>query len=278
MRLNFLSLGISDGSGMRRATAWTMVIVLVLALVLSQACCGSLERDGSQGDHLGDPCTALSAEEAGLIKTIFVAGSSDSNSCGPYPSTLTDIQNCTSYSGMVVARIWERVQGCVDYTPELYVTWYDSPGNAPADTTLSLAVDAFYHMHEKGMVEFRKEVREYVADLRAAAPAAPLFICNIPEPMIFNFPDPAAFNQVIADEVRKVPAYHLIDLATLYSKIEAGRVRYDGNVLSPDDVLEGGLVHIGYLGNRVVADMFIQALNQVYKGLQIVPYGNLVVE
>lgn len=231
-------------------------------------------QGGEDGNE--DYCSGLTDEEKGLFTVYSLAGSSntyhDENN-NPY-----GVGDRTQYyQGKILSKAWEKLGGCVDYEPEMWIIWYTDVGEIPDNTTLLMAVDAFFHYldDDPDPETFRARVRDYLTTIHNIAPTAPFFAANIPQALMFSYTgDKQEINDIIAEELGAYNNYCMLDIDSHMSMILNGQMMYDGEVVNSSDILQDPL-HLNEYGHQLVADLYINLLNETYPNLKLSTYGQV---
>jgi len=275
---------------MRKSLWLLMALILAIGLSAFMTGCntgggggGNGGNDDTADDDAGDDdasgyCGTLTDQELNLFKTIFCAGSSNSYSddFGTPPFTADDL--FTWYHGKIVTKAMEKMGPCVDYVPALWVYWYTDVGQVQEATTLSWAIDAFYHFldDDPAPMVFGERVHTYLETLFGGMNDGVFFIgANIPKVMMLDYTgDKNEILQIIYDEMTARPYAIMIDLNYYMEKLIAGKVYYNGEKLSVLDILIDQ-VHVNELGHQVLADLFIQTIDAIWPELQIPTWGTI---
>lgn len=266
-----------------------MVLLFAFGLPLLFACeTGGDDDDTADDDTTDDDtdddsdyCDSLTDEEKNLFKTIFCAGSSNSwsDDFGEPPYTMEDLS--AWYHGKITIKAMDKLSECVDYAPALWVYWYDDVGKVREGTTLSWAIDSFYHFldDDPEPETFRQRVADYLATLFGGLNEGVFFIgANIPKVMMLEYTgDKDEILEIIADEMGKYQYTVTIDLNYYMEKLLAGKVYYNGELIGPLDILKDQL-HVNELGHQLLADIIIGVINEIWPELQIETWGTIEIK
>jgi hypothetical protein len=294
---------------MRKPDAWWLIALL--ALVVSIASCGGGDDDDDSGDDAaadddvadddaadddaadddtvdddsgdddtGFSCSDLSQTELALFTKIFCAGASYSNPLlgNPpfYPDDLTK-----NYQGKILEKVWTNLGPCVDYTPELWIYWYQSVGLIESDTTLSWAVDGIFWIITENVEESRGLVNDYLDAVLVDSGVGPdvHFIgAIVPKQLMLMagiFNNRPELVQMLRDEFAKRPQASAIDFDYYMDKLLEGKVVYNGEPVGFFDVIQIDFLHATEFGHQLIADLFIGELNRIWPEFQIPTWGTV---
>lgn len=169
----------------------------------------------------------------------------------------------------------------MDYAPALWVYWYTDVGEVNEATTLSWAIDAFYHFldDDPEAEVFRQRVADYLATLFGSLDEGVFFIgANIPKVMMLDYTDDKdVILQIIYEEMSEYQYTVMLDLNYYMEKLLAGKVYYNGEILTPFDILKDE-VHVNELGHQLLADILIGVINEVWPEFQFATWGTIEIE
>jgi len=227
-------------------------------------------------------CDLLTDEMKGLFELVSVAGASNSvvsgctAPCGPLGPG-----DYEGYTGKLITQVWTVLEGCATSEPALWVRYYTDVADCSTDTTFFFAADAFNHyVGEASDVDgFRTLVEGYLDTLGTLAPNAPFIGANVAKPTIENLTEDEKdqYDAVIAEEMAD-RGYEMIDLDAIYAALLDGRITYDGEVLTREDIFIGITIHFNDLGHQFTADLFIQRLNEMYPGFNLPLHADIEID
>ena len=243
---------------------------------------GDDDDDDDDDDDTGGPfsCDDLTDAEKNMFKKIFTAGASYSNPMFGSPPFDMD-QVSTFYHGKVAQRVMLNIEQCVDYEPEFWIYWDDEADMITPDTTISLAVDAFFWSLAGTPSDeaIRASFSDYLDDIygETGLEEGETFIAgNIPKMLMTMagfFGDKQGALDIMQEEIDKRPGARLLDFDTYMEALLDGRVYYDGVKITFFDVIKLDFLHATDFGHQLIADIFIKELNAIYPHLKIEQYG-----
>jgi len=139
---------------------------------------------------------------------------------------------------------------------------------------LLMAVDAFFHYLDDNpdSETFRSRVRGYLTTIHDIAPTAPFFAANIPQVLMFNHTgDKQEINNIIAEELNTYENYYMLDIDFFMSMILTGQVMCNGEIVDPSSIFQD-LLHLNDYGHQILADLYINMLNETYPNLKLSNY------
>lgn len=241
------------------------------------------DDDSGDDDTGGDDdfsCAALTDEELAMFTTIFCAGSSNSHSWSMLSPPFAPDRLSKWYHGKVIEKLWENLGECVDYEPEFWIYWYTDVGNVRPETTLSWAVDAFYHYLDDGPSPevFRQRISGYLDTLfgpEGLADGVYFLSANVPKLMMFGVPaeEQDLMLTIIEEELAERVYTSMLDLNYWIEHLVDGTLVYNGETLKFFDVMKPDLIHAKELGQQLIADLYIMELNDLWPNLKIEQYG-----
>jgi hypothetical protein len=226
-------------------------------------------------------CDDLTDVEMNLFKKVFIAGASYSNPTFGSPPFGME-QTSDFYFAKAIERAWINLGQCVDYEPEFWIYWDDESDRITADTTISLAIDAFFWSLSFTSSEevIRGNFSDYLDNIygETGLEEGETFIGgNIPK-MLMNmagfFGDKDRVLEIMQEEIDKRPGARLIDFDYYMDALLGGRVFYDGVKIGFFDVIRLDFLHATEFGHQVIADIFIKELNDIYPHLKIEQFGS----
>ena len=241
--------------------------------------------DDDAGDDDSGPvfsCDDLTEEELALFSVIFCAGSSNSHSGTMGNPPFTPDRLDWWYHGKILERVWENLGACVEYTPELWVYWYADVSQVPEDTTLSWAVDAFYHYldDDPSPEVFRQRVSGYLDTLYGTdgmAESVYFIGANIPKIMMLAYSgDKDEILAIIEDELAARPRTAMLDLNYYIEALLDGRLLYDGETVRFLQIMRD-LIHANQFGQQLIADLYITEINRIWPNLMVPHWGEVEV-
>lgn len=241
----------------------------------------SSDDDDDDNDDDGPfSCDDLTELELNLFRKVFTAGASYSNPLfGSSPFGMGQVSNF--YHGKVAQRVMLNLEQCTDYDPEFWIYWDDEAEMITPDTTISLAVDAFFWSLAGTPSEevIRASFSDYLDDIYGenGLEEGETFIAgNIPKVLMtmagfFGNKDRAL--EIMQEEVDKRSGARLLDFDYYMDALLDGRVIYDGEKIGFFDVIRFDFLHATEFGHQLIADIFIKELNDIYPRLKIEQFG-----
>lgn len=237
--------------------------------------------DDAADDDVDDDvsyCDSLTEEEKNLFRVIFCAGASNSHTDDfePLPATIDEVDEW--YHGKIAAMAMTKLSECLYYEPEFWVYWYDEVRKVRDNTTISWAVDAFFHYLDDDPQPwlYRLRVLKYLDTLFNGMNEGVRFIgANVPKLMMFGYDgDRNEILRIINEEMAERPYAVMIDLNYYLEKLLQGKVYYNGEKLSFLQIMRDER-HFNEFGHQVAADLFIMTINSVWQNLQIPTWGQI---
>ena len=223
-------------------------------------------------------CDNLTDQEIKAFTKIFCAGASYSNPMfGSSPFTPDQLDKL--YHGKILEKVWENLEQCVDYIPELWIYWYDDVDLVSSDVTIFWAVDAFFHYLDIYTLPTPEKVRKRVSDyldalfIDGGLEEGVWFITgNVPKMLMVMagyIGNRDLILQIMQEEVDKREYAVMIDFNYYMEKLLAKKVIYNDELIGFFDVIQLDFLHATEFGHQLIADLYILELNKIYPEMMI---------